>query len=142
MEEKHLAGDFCFYSPAGIGIDLSTCWTRCWPNAEMIAAFEFKRIIDCGEEVVVTYEAPTLPPLRQLLQRPAVAVGVAEEHEPPPGELLNLAHLRVFGEQLRAGLVGAGHHQPEAGDRARLRVDDPLADRDRARGAGRGELRR
>jgi ketosteroid isomerase-like protein len=57
MAEKHLAEDFSFYSPADIGIDLSTYWERCWPNAEMIAAFEFKRIIDCGEEVVVTYEA-------------------------------------------------------------------------------------
>ena len=57
MVEKHLAGDFSFYSPADVGIDLSTYWTRCWPNAEMITAFEFKRIVDCGEEVVVTYEA-------------------------------------------------------------------------------------
>jgi ketosteroid isomerase-like protein len=57
MVEKHLAKDFSFYSPADVGIDLSTYWTRCWPNAEMIVAFELKRIIDCGEEVVVTYEA-------------------------------------------------------------------------------------
>jgi hypothetical protein len=28
---------------------LSTYWTRCWPNAEMIAEFDFKRIIDRGE---------------------------------------------------------------------------------------------
>jgi len=55
--EKHLAEDFRFYSPADVGIDLSTYWARCWPNAETIAAFEFKRIIECGEEVVVTYEA-------------------------------------------------------------------------------------
>jgi ketosteroid isomerase-like protein len=57
MVEQHLAEDFSFYSPADVGIDLSTYWMRCWPNAEMIAAFEFKRIIECGEEVVVTYEA-------------------------------------------------------------------------------------
>ncbi len=55
--EKHLAEDFRFYSPADVGIDLSTYWERCWPNAEMIVAFGFKRIIDCGGEVVVTYEA-------------------------------------------------------------------------------------
>ena len=55
--EKHLSEEFRFYSPADVGIDLSTYWTRCWPNAEMIAAFDFKRIVDCGEEVVVTYEA-------------------------------------------------------------------------------------
>ena len=57
MVEKHLAEDFRFYSPADVGIDLSTYWTRCWPNAEAIAAFEFKRIIERDEEVVVTYEA-------------------------------------------------------------------------------------
>jgi hypothetical protein len=57
MVEKHLSENFRFYSPADVGIDLSTYWTRCWPNAEMIAAFDFKRIVECGEEVVVTYEA-------------------------------------------------------------------------------------
>jgi hypothetical protein len=57
MVEKHLSPEFRFYSPADIGIDLSTYWTRCWPNAEMIAGFDFKRIIDRGDEVVVTYEA-------------------------------------------------------------------------------------
>lgn len=57
MVEKHLSPDFRFYSPADVGIDLSTYWTRCWPNAGTIAAFDFKRIIDHGDEVVVTYEA-------------------------------------------------------------------------------------
>jgi len=57
--ERHLASDFRFYSPADVGIDLSTYFERCWPNAERIAGFEFKRIIQSGEEVVVTYEATT-----------------------------------------------------------------------------------
>lgn len=57
MVEKHLSPEFRFYSPADVGIDLSAYWTRCWPNAEMIAGFDFKRIIDRGDEVVVTYEA-------------------------------------------------------------------------------------
>lgn len=57
MLEQHLADDFRFYSPADVGIDLSTYWTRCWPNAQTMAAFEFKRIVERGEEVVVTYEA-------------------------------------------------------------------------------------
>jgi ketosteroid isomerase-like protein len=55
--ERHLASDFEFYSPADVGIDLSTYFERCWPNAERIAEFEFKRIIQSGEELVVTYEA-------------------------------------------------------------------------------------
>ncbi|MCW3020607.1 MAG: hypothetical protein JWN10_2915 [Solirubrobacterales bacterium] len=37
VAEKHLAEDFRFYSPADVGIDLSTYWTRCWTNTEMIA---------------------------------------------------------------------------------------------------------
>ncbi|TMK42362.1 MAG: nuclear transport factor 2 family protein [Actinobacteria bacterium] len=57
MVERHLSPDFRFYRPADVGIDLETYWTRCWPNAEMIAAFEFKRIIGCVDEVLVTYEA-------------------------------------------------------------------------------------
>ena len=57
MVEKHLSRDFRFYSPADVGIDLSAYWTRCWPNAETIVAFDLKRIIEHGDEVVVTYEA-------------------------------------------------------------------------------------
>lgn len=55
--ERHLSPDFRFYSPADVGIDLPTYFERCWPNAGMIAAFEFVRIIESGDEVVVTYEA-------------------------------------------------------------------------------------
>ncbi len=55
--DRHLASDFKFYSPADVGIDLSAYFERCWPNAEMITEFEFKRIIQSGDEVVVTYEA-------------------------------------------------------------------------------------
>ena len=55
--EKHLSGDFRFYSPADVGIGLSAYFERCWPNAERLAGFEFKRIIESGDEVIVTYEA-------------------------------------------------------------------------------------
>jgi len=55
--ERHLDSAFRFYSPADVGIDRSTYFERCWPNAESIAEFEFKRIIQSGEELVVTYEA-------------------------------------------------------------------------------------
>ena len=54
--ERHLASEFKFYSPADVGIDMSTYFERCWPNAERIAEFEFKRIIQSGEELVVAYE--------------------------------------------------------------------------------------
>jgi ketosteroid isomerase-like protein len=57
MLARHLAPDFRFYSPPDPGLDLSAYWERCWPNAELIARFEFVRIIESGDEIVVTYEA-------------------------------------------------------------------------------------
>jgi len=55
--ERCLTDDFVFYSPADVGIDRATYFERCWPNAERIDAFEFKRLVEAGDEVVVTYEA-------------------------------------------------------------------------------------
>ena len=52
-----LADEYTFYSPADVGIDRARYFERCWPNAGMIAGFEFKRLIENGDEVVVTYEA-------------------------------------------------------------------------------------
>jgi ketosteroid isomerase-like protein len=55
--EERLADDLTFYSPADPGIDRATYFERCWPNAQLIEAFEFKRLVEVGDEVVVTYEA-------------------------------------------------------------------------------------
>jgi ketosteroid isomerase-like protein len=55
--EPNLADDFTFYAPPDPGIDLATYWERCWPNGQGIAAFAFVRMIEAGDEVVVTYEA-------------------------------------------------------------------------------------
>jgi ketosteroid isomerase-like protein len=55
--EERLADDFTFYSPADVGIDRAEYFERCWPNSETIASFEFKRLIESGDEVIVTYEA-------------------------------------------------------------------------------------
>jgi ketosteroid isomerase-like protein len=55
--EEILADDFRFWSPPDPGIDLATYWERCWPNHGHVAAFEFKRLAEIGDEVVVTYEA-------------------------------------------------------------------------------------
>jgi ketosteroid isomerase-like protein len=57
LVERSLTPDFTFYSPADVGIDRARYFERCWPNAELIAGFEFKRIVDAGDVVVVTYEA-------------------------------------------------------------------------------------
>jgi ketosteroid isomerase-like protein len=55
--EQLLSDDFTFYSPPDPGIDRATYFERCWPNAELIEAFEYKRLIESGDEVIVTYES-------------------------------------------------------------------------------------
>ena len=57
--DELLADDFIFYSPADVGIDRARYFERCWPNSEQIEAFEFKRLVESGDEVIVTYEAKT-----------------------------------------------------------------------------------
>lgn len=55
--EDCLSDDFRFYSPADPGIDRARYFERCWPNSDSLAAFEFKRLVPAGDEVIVTYEA-------------------------------------------------------------------------------------
>lgn len=55
--EELLSEDFTFYSPADVGIDRARYFERCWPNAELSEAVEFTRLIEAGNEVVVTYES-------------------------------------------------------------------------------------
>ena len=55
--EELLSDDFTFSSPSDVGIDRVTYFERCWPNAELIEAFEFKRLVEPGDEVIVTYES-------------------------------------------------------------------------------------
>jgi len=55
--EELLSDDFRFYSPADVGIDRARYFERCWPNAELIEDFEFIRLVEVGDEVVITYES-------------------------------------------------------------------------------------
>jgi ketosteroid isomerase-like protein len=55
--EELLADEFTFYSPDDVGIDRTTYFERCWPNSQHIEAFEFKRLLEDGDEVILTYEA-------------------------------------------------------------------------------------
>jgi ketosteroid isomerase-like protein len=55
--EELLADDLVFSSPADVGIDRERYFERCWPNAGNIEAFEFERLEEVGDEVLVTYEA-------------------------------------------------------------------------------------
>jgi ketosteroid isomerase-like protein len=54
--EDLLTDDFTFYSPADVGIDRTTYFERCWPNSKLIESFDFKRLIEAGDEIIVTYE--------------------------------------------------------------------------------------
>ncbi len=55
--ESLLTDDFEFFAPPDPGIGRAAYFERCWPNADLISAFEFKRLIESGDEVVVTYES-------------------------------------------------------------------------------------
>ena len=55
--DRLLTDDFTFYSPADVGIDRARYFERCWPNARLIESFEFKRLVELGDEVLVTYES-------------------------------------------------------------------------------------
>jgi ketosteroid isomerase-like protein len=55
--EGLLSDDFIFYAPPDPGIDRATYFERCWPTAGLIEAFEFTRLVEVGDEVLVTYES-------------------------------------------------------------------------------------
>jgi ketosteroid isomerase-like protein len=55
--EALLTDDFTFSSPDDVGIDRATYFGRCWPNKENLEAFDITRLLEVGDEVVVTYEA-------------------------------------------------------------------------------------
>lgn len=55
--ERLLTDDFTFHSPPDPSLDRAAYFERCWPNADLIDSFEFKRLIEAGDEVVVTYES-------------------------------------------------------------------------------------
>jgi ketosteroid isomerase-like protein len=57
MIDELLSDDFVFYSPADAGIDRARYFERCWPNAAMIEAVDFVRLVESGEEIIVTYES-------------------------------------------------------------------------------------
>ena len=55
--ERLLADDFVFSSPPDPMLDRDQYFERCWPNADLIVSYDFVRMIEHGDEVVVTYEA-------------------------------------------------------------------------------------
>ncbi|MGA8219675.1 MAG: nuclear transport factor 2 family protein [Solirubrobacterales bacterium] len=54
--EEHLSEDFTFSAPPDPMLDRDGYFERCWPGAGGGQEFEFARVIESGDEVVVTYE--------------------------------------------------------------------------------------
>src|SRR3954451_20981596 len=55
--EERLADDFVFSAPPDVGIDRPTYFERCWPGSKTTEAFEYERLFEANDEVIVTYEA-------------------------------------------------------------------------------------
>jgi hypothetical protein len=54
--ERTLSDDFSFSSPVDVGLDRAGYFKRCWPGAGQGQEFEFVRLVQSGDEVIVTYE--------------------------------------------------------------------------------------
>jgi|ERR671930_363297 hypothetical protein len=56
LVERSLADDFTFSSPVDVGLDRAGYFERCWPGAGRGQEFEFVRLVESEDEVIVTYE--------------------------------------------------------------------------------------
>src|SRR5437763_517873 len=54
--ERALAEDLTFSSPADVGLDRAGYFERCSPGAGRGQTFDFVRLVESGDEVIVTYE--------------------------------------------------------------------------------------
>jgi ketosteroid isomerase-like protein len=54
--ERLLTEDFTFSSPLDVGLDRAGYFERCWPGAGQGQQFNFVRLVQSNDEVLVTYE--------------------------------------------------------------------------------------
>jgi len=54
--ERTFAHEFSFSSPLDVGLDRAGYFDRCWPGAGHGQQFNFVRMVESGDEVIVTYE--------------------------------------------------------------------------------------
>ncbi len=54
--EASFTDDFTFSSPLDVDLDRTGYFERCWPGSGQGQQFDFVRLIESGDEVVVTYE--------------------------------------------------------------------------------------
>jgi ketosteroid isomerase-like protein len=57
--EQRLSDDFLFSAPPDPRLDRNGYFERCWPGAGRGQRFDLVRLIESGNEVVVTYESDT-----------------------------------------------------------------------------------
>ena len=57
IAEELLSDDFKFHAPPDPLLDREGYFERCWPNSGLIESFDFVRLIEHDDEVVVTYES-------------------------------------------------------------------------------------
>ena len=57
--EEGLSDDFLFSAPPDPKLDRDGYFERCWPGAGRGQEFDIVRLIESGDEVVVTYETDT-----------------------------------------------------------------------------------
>jgi ketosteroid isomerase-like protein len=55
--EAILAEDLSFHAPPDPDLDRAGWFERCWPHAGSGDRFEFPRLVEDGDEVLVTYES-------------------------------------------------------------------------------------
>jgi hypothetical protein len=54
--EAAFSDDLRFSTPLDVGLDRSGYFERCWPGAGRGQEFELVRLVELGDEVLVTYE--------------------------------------------------------------------------------------
>jgi hypothetical protein len=54
--EQRLSEEFVFSAPPDPRLGRDEWFQRCWPGAGRGQEFDFVRLIECGDEVIVTYE--------------------------------------------------------------------------------------
>jgi ketosteroid isomerase-like protein len=57
--EQRLSEDFLFSAPPDPKLDRDGYFERCWPGSGRGQDFEIVRMIESGDEVIVTYETDT-----------------------------------------------------------------------------------
>ena len=56
LVESMLGDEFTFSSPVDVGLERAGYFERCWPGSGQDQEFEFVRLVEAGDEVIVTYE--------------------------------------------------------------------------------------